>query len=350
MFNTPLKLYVSRIRINSAPRFVPPNLGCVIGQARNSEFSASLVKNVSPYTGIGLSVSCKRLYSCRAVKKDPNRRAIQSDFSEKANATVNIDSKDDKETQTDKTSHGNKGRVPWNKGLKHSEETRERIRRNTKEALKDPKVRKKMSEAPRVLSNQTKVKIRASLTKLWGRRLRLKRSREKFLQLWGESIALAAKKGGVDQQELEWDSYEQFKREVALQNAEEAKMKELARVRKERAAKVKAALKTARLAEKKREREENAKVRQECTRKRNKWSKEEKEKLVEFEEEKLKERLMKIQRKKSRISVVSSEHERRWEKFEVDLAEGKHLHKDISLADQIRFAKKRRAQLMLDKL
>ncbi|XP_042042706.1 golgin subfamily A member 6-like protein 1 [Salvia splendens] len=342
MFNTPLKLSVSRFR---APRFVLPNSGYVIGLARTSEFSASLLKTASPFSSIALSVSC------RAVRKNPDGRDVKSDPSEEANATLNfltnVDCEDDKETQTDKSDHGNKGRIPWNKGRKHSEETRARISRNTKEALKDPKIRKKMSEAPRVLSNQTKVKIRASLTKLWGRRLRSKRSREKFLQSWRESIALAAKKGGADQQELEWDSYEKFKQEAALEKAEEAKRKELARVRKDRAAKVKAALKTARLAQKKREREEKAEVRQEATRKRNKWSKEEKEKMVEFQGEKLKERLMKIQRKKSIVSRVSSQQQRRWEKFDLDLAEGKHLQKDISLADQIRIAKKRRAELLL---
>lgn len=35
----------------------------------------------------------------------------------------------------------NKGKVPWNKGRKHSAETRERIRERTKEALRDPKVK-----------------------------------------------------------------------------------------------------------------------------------------------------------------------------------------------------------------
>lgn len=112
------------------------------------------------------------------------------------------------------------------------------------------------------------------------------------MQSWGESIALAAKIGGTDQQELEWDSYEKFKQEVALQNAERAKMKELARIRKERAAQVKAK-KMAMVAQKRREREENAKVKGES----KKWikkSKEEKEKLVESQEEKLKERLMKV--------------------------------------------------------
>lgn len=169
------------------------------------------------------------------------------------------------------------------------------------------------------------------------------------MQSWGESIALAAKIGGTDQQELEWDSYEKFKQEVALQNAERAKMKELARIRKERAAQVKAK-KMAMVAQKRREREENATVKGES----KKWikkSKEEKEKLVESQEEKLKERLMKIHRKKSRISRVSNQHRRPLEKFDLDLAKGSHLQKDIlSLADQIRFAKERRAELLVDKL
>lgn len=34
----------------------------------------------------------------------------------------------------------NKGRIPWNKGRKHNEETRERISKRTIEALSDPKV------------------------------------------------------------------------------------------------------------------------------------------------------------------------------------------------------------------
>lgn len=34
----------------------------------------------------------------------------------------------------------NRGRTPWNKGLKHSEDTRMRIKKRTIEALSDPKV------------------------------------------------------------------------------------------------------------------------------------------------------------------------------------------------------------------
>ncbi|KAL2474083.1 trichohyalin-like [Forsythia ovata] len=60
------------------------------------------------------------------------------------------------------------------------------------------------------------------------------------------SIANAAKIGGIEQQELDWDSYDKIKREIALkqlqQAAEQAKAKEMARVRAERAEKAETAL------------------------------------------------------------------------------------------------------------
>ncbi|KAK6154290.1 hypothetical protein DH2020_008538 [Rehmannia glutinosa] len=368
---TAWKLSASRLHINSMPRTILPNFAYVIEHTTYSTSRASLVKNTCPCVALGIFSSFKGPYSCRAMDKGIYSRrtphvlesckGVKSDLSEEPNLTEKIqvdsqyqesvDMEDDKEIQRRiKIGHRNKGKVPWNKGRKHSEETRERIRRRTKEALKDPKVRKKMSEAPRVLSDQTKVKIRASLTSLWEKRLKWKRSREKFLQSWAESIAKAAKLGGSDQQELDWDSYDKLKREIALQQIHqtaEKRAKEMARIRAQRAAEAKAE-KMARLAEKRREREENAKARGASIRKRNKKSKEEKERLAEFQEEKLKERLMKIHKKKSAINQVSNQHQRPWEKFDLDFAKG--LQKETSLADQIRFAKNRRSEQLLDKL
>ncbi|XP_022848477.1 trichohyalin-like isoform X3 [Olea europaea var. sylvestris] len=258
------------------------------------------------------------------------------------------DYEDDKEIQRRrKIGLANKGKVPWNKGRKHSEGTRERIKQRTKEALKDPKVRKKMSEYPRSLSYQTKARIRSSLRKLWGKRLQWKRSRENLLQAWAESIANAAKIGGIEQQELDWDSYHKIKREIALkqlqQATEKAKAKEMARIQAERASQAKAE-KTAKLTQKKKEREENAKHRAELNKKRNKKSKEEKEQLAVSHELKLRERLIKIHRKKSAVSRVSSQQKRPWEKFDIAVMKKEQLQKEISLADQIRFAKSRRAE------
>lgn len=40
-----------------------------------------------------------------------------------------------------KIGFANKGRTPWNKGKKHSAETRKKIKQRTIEALSDPKVK-----------------------------------------------------------------------------------------------------------------------------------------------------------------------------------------------------------------
>lgn len=118
-----------------------------------------------------------------------------------------------------------------------------------------------------------------------------------MLQAWAESIANAAKIGGIEQQELDWDSYHKIKREIALkqlqQATEKAKAKEMARIQAERASQAKAE-KTAKLTQKKKEREENAKHRAELNKKRNKKSKEEKEQLAVSHELKLRERLIKV--------------------------------------------------------
>ncbi|CAJ1978502.1 unnamed protein product [Sphenostylis stenocarpa] len=119
----------------------------------------------------------------------------------------------------------NKGKVPWNKGRKHSAETRERIRQRTIEALRDPKVRKKMAEHPHSHSDQTKAKISSSLRRVWHERLKSKRLRKDILLSWTQSIANAAKKGGIGQEELDWDSYNKIKRQLELHQLMLAKEK-----------------------------------------------------------------------------------------------------------------------------
>ncbi|CAL1386325.1 unnamed protein product [Linum trigynum] len=69
-----------------------------------------------------------------AEEQLPYDRGGYSDFGED-NGSHNAE---ERETKID---HGNKGKVPWNKGRKHSAETRELIRRRTIEALRDPQVK-----------------------------------------------------------------------------------------------------------------------------------------------------------------------------------------------------------------
>jgi hypothetical protein len=108
---------------------------------------------------------------------------------------------------------------------------------------------------------------------------------EKLILSWEESIAKAAKKGGSGQQELEWDSYNKIKQEMVLQQlqwaAEKAKVKEKTKLR-------------ARLAQKRKAQEGKARARGEINRKTNRKSKEDKDDLAVAEESKLEQKLIKV--------------------------------------------------------
>lgn len=91
-----------------------------------------------------------------------------------------------------------------------------------------------MSEASHRHSAQSKARISSSLRQLWAKRLKGKRSAEKFYSSWAESIAEAARRGGINEEELNWDSYQTLKEEIAsrqLQHAaEKAKEKKMKKI------------------------------------------------------------------------------------------------------------------------
>ncbi|RRT54187.1 hypothetical protein B296_00027129 [Ensete ventricosum] len=113
-------------------------------------------------------------------------------------------------------------------------------------------------------SDQSKSKISASLTKIWEERLKQKRLQEKCCLFWARTIAEAAKIGSLDQEELEWDSYEKMKADMVSDQIklkeEKARAKEIAKLRAENVAKDKAE-KVAKLAEQRKLRKEKAEAR-----------------------------------------------------------------------------------------
>ncbi|XP_020672416.1 uncharacterized protein LOC110092273 isoform X2 [Dendrobium catenatum] len=154
----------------------------------------------------------------------------------------------------------NKGRTPWNKGIKHSEETRMRIKKRTIEALKDPKVRKKMSERPHSHSDQSKARISFSLRRFWHESLKHKRLQEKLYFSWARYIAEAAKRGGDDQRELGWDSFQKIKADINFQYLQEREEKALARETAKLIAEKVARDRAANNAQKRKKKEEQAKT------------------------------------------------------------------------------------------
>ncbi|TQD73133.1 hypothetical protein C1H46_041336 [Malus baccata] len=253
-------------------------------------------------------------------------------------------SKEEKERQRrKKIGQANKGRIPWNKGRKHSSETCERIKQRTIEALKDPKVRKKMSEHPRPHSAESKAKMRSSLRRVWGQRLKWKRLREKIFLSWVESIAEEAKKGGSGQKELHWDSYEKIKLELHLQQLQhaaekkKAKAKEMANERAKKAEQAKAKT-VARLDHK---RKEDGVIN------------EDDEELTVPQGLKHSKRLMKLDRKTLIDGQVAAQrditmsHISSLEKLDLELVKREKIRKGVSFADQIRAAKNKKMEIAM---
>ncbi|OAP14307.1 hypothetical protein AXX17_AT1G47560 [Arabidopsis thaliana] len=274
-------------------------------------------------------------------------------------ADSDSDRKIKEEERRRKIGLANRGKVPWNKGRKHSEDTRRRIKQRTIEALTNPKVKSSSEEDVRsstttqVDFNETKEKIRASVKQVWAERSRSKRLKEKFMSSWSENIAEAARKGGSGEAELDWDSYERIKQDFSseqLQLAEEkARAKEQTKMIAKEAAKARTE-KMRRAAEKKKEREEKdrreGKIRK---------PKQERENPTIASRSKLKKRLTKIHKKKTSLGKIAIGTDRvvsvaaKLEKLDLDLIRKERTRGDISLADQIQAAKNQRGSDVLSR-
>ncbi|KAH7316129.1 hypothetical protein KP509_21G079500 [Ceratopteris richardii] len=169
-------------------------------------------------------------HETRKSRGEANKEGIPLNSDDKNNDCTNINgvilhTKATGETVTDdrellrrqRISEANKGKVPWNKGGKHSSETRKRIRAGVIERMKDPKIREKLraqAEASN-LSPDVKRKIRDGIIRSWNRKKLLIARQALCLQEWKEMIAETARKGSEGEIEYQWDSYAQLKRQAS---------------------------------------------------------------------------------------------------------------------------------------
>ncbi|KAL0924288.1 hypothetical protein M5K25_005104 [Dendrobium thyrsiflorum] len=247
----------------------------------------------------------------------------------------------------------NKGRTPWNKGIKHSEETRMRIKKRTIEALKDPKVRKKMSERPHSHSDQSKARISFSLRRFWHESLKHKRLQEKLYFSWARYIAEAAKQGGDDQTELGWDSFQKIKSDINFQYLQEREEKALARETAKLIAEKVARDRAANNAQKRKRKEEQAKAK--SLLRQNLLNRKKKNDLVR--DLKLIERLAKIQYSKrqlkipvSRRRVSSIGSQPSVENLDLEFIKEEKMQRSVSLADQLQTLKEKKFEVCVQLL
>lgn len=111
-------------------------------------------------------------------------------------------------------SNANKGKVPWNRGRKHSPETLALIRERTKQAMQDPKVRRKLLNFGHPQSEDTRIKIGIAMRKVFKERRKRKKLQETCLFEWEESVAEAARLGAHGEDKLQWDAYGILKEKV----------------------------------------------------------------------------------------------------------------------------------------
>ncbi|KAJ8755806.1 hypothetical protein K2173_024351 [Erythroxylum novogranatense] len=104
-------------------------------------------------------------------------------------------------------SKANKGNTPWNKGRKHSAETRQKIRERTRLAMQNPKVKMKLVNLGHAQSEETRLKIGVGVRMGWQKRREKQTMQETCYFEWQNLIAEASRNGYSGEEELQWDSY-----------------------------------------------------------------------------------------------------------------------------------------------
>lgn len=143
-----------------------------------------------------------KCYSDLLFGSDSNNQGYQSSNDDSSEL------EDREKLRRTRISKSNAGRVPWNKGKKHSAETLKRIRERTRIAMQDPKVKMKLMKLGHAQSDETRKKIGIGVREGWCRRRKRLLVQDKCLLEWENLIAEASRKGYAGEEELHWDSYE----------------------------------------------------------------------------------------------------------------------------------------------
>ncbi|CAI5470964.1 unnamed protein product [Closterium sp. Yama58-4] len=102
----------------------------------------------------------------------------------------------------ERISEANRGRVPWNKGRRWSDEVRARIRERTKVAMSDPSIRARLKERGHRQSVETRALIAAKLRANWQQRHEHMALVAALRREWHAELARAAAAGGVGERAL----------------------------------------------------------------------------------------------------------------------------------------------------
>ncbi|XP_076888224.1 uncharacterized protein LOC143538589 [Bidens hawaiensis] len=151
-----------------------------------------------------------------STDKETDKENNNSNNNDNVNASLKTVTSDEKQPVQDekellrrkRISKANKGKEAWNKGVKHSPETRQKIRERTRLAMRSPQVKMKLLKGIHNQTRETRLKIAAAVKLTWDRKRFTRRMIARCHREWLDLIAEASRKGLSGEEELQWDSYE----------------------------------------------------------------------------------------------------------------------------------------------
>lgn len=200
-----------------------------------------------------------------------------------------------------------------------------------------------MSEWSHSHSDQSKARISSAMRRVWQESFKHKRLQEKLYWLWARYVAEAAKRGGEDQRELDWDAFQKINAELNFEYLQEREEKLKAREAAKLEAEIVARERAEGLARRRRINEEKAKTkalaRQNLLERKNK--------KILATDLKLIKTLAKIRCcKKTMVIPVSSQRysEPSVEKLDLELIKAQKIQRSVSLAEQLQTLKSKKEE------
>ncbi|CAN1827793.1 Ubiquitin-conjugating enzyme E2 34 [Linum perenne] len=218
-FSTPFTIYDDARLLSSWKSSVPPIRSLTY---RRRHFFVRAVATVENNTMVSSESRHVDQAQCDTL---PDFRSTPSTSHDEPDSEESVELDESEKLRRMRISKANSGKVPWNKGRKHSPETIRRIKERTRLAMQNPKIKMKLANHGHVQSTETRVKIGISVRVGWEKRRERLMLQEYCYFDWQNLIAEASRTGLDDEEELEWNTYSILREKLQIEWVESVEIR-----------------------------------------------------------------------------------------------------------------------------